>query len=310
MLFNCNKCDTSFKFKRSLKSHIEKIHKITSLSDDSSIGSMKEHECNQCGKKLTKKSNLIVHIDTVHKKKDFVCFKKECKYTTKSVFFMKKHRKTEHGGMMKQRKFGKIMSKQSQNYKKSLKRALKVTQNKIKKEAVEQEGNKDLDNNESKTEEKTSNIFDCTYCNKKFVGKDNFKRHVNGMHLGVKYDCNQCSYKATQISNLNEHIKAVHDHMRYQCDYCEYNSQRRKVVLEHCISSHNINLKPSDINRKKILPSSSTVISPKIAKTVNSKKVINLSEFYCDFCPFETDENENALNNHLVSKHFDEVSGY
>jgi len=219
--------------------------------------------------------------------------------------------------MRKQRKLGKNISQQK-NYKKSLKRALKVSQNKIKKEAVVHEENEKIDDTENKTEEKnTSNLkhtnstpYDCNFCGKTIIGKTNFDRHVDGIHLGVKYDCDRCDYKAKQKTNLIEHINNIHEHLRYQCEHCDYNSQRKNHVVTHCINTHKITPSPSDISRKKFPPTTSGVSSPKIAKKITNRKDIHLSEFYCDFCSFETDENENALTNHLVLKHYDEVSGY
>ena len=50
----------------------------------------------------------------------------------------------------------------------------------------------------------------CEYENCTFQTKTSLRRHVESIHLGIKYPCEHCSYKATNKGHLKRHFKSFH----------------------------------------------------------------------------------------------------
>ena len=188
-LISCSKCPSTFKFKRSLKSHVLKAHKI------------------------------------IKKEKVEVTSEEESRSTSKLL--VRNHKLTEHDGfpsnLLEKRKTNSQMQNYK-NYKKSLKRALKVSNIKIKKEAIE-------------VSEKQKR-FDCDKCGKSFCNLPNLQRHDDGVHLGVKFNCDRCEQTFSQKSNLKNHIDSVHERYRYQCKVCSFNHTKKSKIIEHLEEEH------------------------------------------------------------------------
>ena len=82
----CDKCNTLFKSKPDLKSHIKSVH-----------DRIKPFECNFCAAKFLKKTLMKRHIDSVHEgKKPFQC--NTCGTTFKRNAYLKQHIASVHEG--------------------------------------------------------------------------------------------------------------------------------------------------------------------------------------------------------------------
>merc|ERR1712000_591768 len=79
----------------------------------------------------------------------------------------------------------------------------------------------------------------CDRCDKKFDSPKDLKRHVNGVHLGVKFNCEICSAQFTQKSAVKTHINAVHLKLKlFQCDECDYSCGESSNLKTHVDSVH------------------------------------------------------------------------
>merc|ERR1712126_35314 len=209
-LISCSKCPSTFKFKRSLKSHVLKAHKII------------------------KKEKVEVTSE-----EEFKCSK--CEFTSTSKLLVRNHKLTEHDGFPSNLLEKRKTNSQTQNYKKSLKRAVKVSNIKIKKEAIERE---EVTENTKKR--------DCDKCGKSFCSIQNLQRHINGVHLGVKFNCTKCDQSFSQQSNLKCHIESVHDKTRYQCKICSFSIARKLRMIEHLDQEHGKTGATEEIDFEKI----------------------------------------------------------
>lgn len=80
--------------------------------------------------------------------------------------------------------------------------------------------------------------YHCDTCGKTFKQKTHLTRHVESLHLGIKYPCKLCSYKASQISNLVTHTETVHEKKQYNCKLCPFEARTRFGVRRHSREEH------------------------------------------------------------------------
>ena len=80
--------------------------------------------------------------------------------------------------------------------------------------------------------------FRCDTCGKTFKQKTHLTRHVESLHLGIKYPCQLCNYKASQISNLVTHTETVHEKKQYSCKLCPFEARTRFAVRRHNREEH------------------------------------------------------------------------
>jgi uncharacterized Zn-finger protein len=79
----------------------------------------------------------------------------------------------------------------------------------------------------------------CGVCLKEFGSPKDLKRHMDGVHLGVKFDCLECDYQATRKSNLTQHINTVHRGIhKFKCDQCENSFTASRSLARHIQSVH------------------------------------------------------------------------
>ena len=81
-------------------------------------------------------------------------------------------------------------------------------------------------------------VYSCEYCDKIFHQKTNFTRHVEALHLGIKYPCMHCDYRASQKTNLDIHVESVHEKKYYQCSLCDYKIHSRFNLSRHMRRNH------------------------------------------------------------------------
>ena len=64
--------------------------------------------------------------------------------------------------------------------------------------------------------------YQCDQCEPLAGTLNQFKRHKESKHEGIRYPCDQCKYLAGDISTLKHHKDLKHKGIRYPCDQCEY----------------------------------------------------------------------------------------
>ena len=86
-----------------------------------------------------------------------------------------------------------------------------------------------LDSNNDEIEKN----FKCETCNKEFSSGFVLKKHIEGVHEGIRYKCQLCEISCSQLGALNEHIKSVHQGIRYDCEICQKSFKQRKSLKKH-----------------------------------------------------------------------------
>jgi len=72
----------------------------------------------------------------------------------------------------------------------------------------------------------------CSSCDKSFSQKIGLKRHIEIVHMGIKYKCSFCKADFVQLEKLKSHTKRVHTKLvheikeggfKFKCSYCDSN---------------------------------------------------------------------------------------
>lgn len=264
---------------------------------------------------------------------------KSCDFKTNNRLQLKSHRVAEHllakvksRSSPNTRRIKKEMESTVKSYKRCLKRAIKVSALKIKKEAVENVS--------------VVGKYECGRCEKTFAGPASLRRHTRGIH-GNGFKCTEdgCEFKATHPNFLKSHKIMAHMKIQHQTlndfegkegdqairmdadekeqepkdanDSDKENQEDSKDSFEEPEEDSEED-DPEDVKvtDEKLLEEDKAPDSPPAKRKILSEetspnkvaKIINLSEFYCDFCMFETDE-EDSLSNHLAFSHFLAIFG-
>ena len=272
MKIPCTDCSQTFKFQRSLKSHREKVHNLTTLSlppSGLSEESKLEYEarrfpCTKCERRFKNSGHLSDHVIVVHDKGFFKC-SFNCGFKARSRFLVRRHRQTKHPEVSK-----KVIKKgnksRSKNYKKSLKRAIQVSNIKVKKDS------------QAKVESVKNSLMRklmkrCKLCDKDIRARDvNYhmkKKHFttnpneiqeNIVEIGsskvttnkspikattVRDDknvdplkCDQCDATFSTPANKQRHINGVHLRIKTPCNYCEKEFTQESNLKTHIDMVH------------------------------------------------------------------------
>eukprot|EP00088_Acartia_fossae_P054690 TRINITY_DN6303_c0_g1_i5.p1 TRINITY_DN6303_c0_g1~~TRINITY_DN6303_c0_g1_i5.p1 ORF type:complete len:782 (+),score=149.59 TRINITY_DN6303_c0_g1_i5:50-2395(+) len=80
--------------------------------------------------------------------------------------------------------------------------------------------------------------YPCEECG--YIAGDFYRlrRHINSVHLGIKFPCDQCDFAASDSSGLSRHKKSKHEGYRYVCDKCEYAATTSSDLKRHKNSRH------------------------------------------------------------------------
>ena len=307
--YPCSLCDVKISHQKDLIRHIQSVHE----------NKKRVNKCKQCDFKTSNWKTMKKHRSKIHNDATTTYLMKlldqpkkhrniECSRCGKHYFSnsnLNKHKKICNGARRTtENKKIEPMARTSQ-YKKSVKRAVKVTNIKVKNEALERTENKNND-------KQNTDPITCSKCpGKTFLTATSLKRHDEAVHLGVTYNCDKCNYKASQKCNLTIHIDNVHEKMRYQCSLCSFTAVRKCNIREHMDKKHD----GSTEEPKKVTLETPATATPekqdslqKLSIIEKLREDIKLSEYYCDFCMFET-EVEHSLTNHLALDHYDDIFG-
>ena len=274
----CMKCDKVYSCPDNLRRHLKLIHKssnaeISTLLNSSQNDSMKKVQCSMCNKKFRNKRNLNRHL-------------KNCN-ESESIFNEDKPRTSKMDVNIKMK---------SNNYKKSLKRAIMVTQVKIKKEAVEH------------VEEDNTGKNKCNDCGKEFKYKSNLYLHMRKVQCKNKDKprCEQCDslFQTPQI--LKEHISSNHSGLKVICKNCGRIFSSKANLWRHVNKAR---CKYAD----KDIPSQSKTPAKEVSKESKSPprntkpktpKPDDRCPFTCEKCPYKSDTDFN-LKRHTINRHFE-----
>ncbi len=78
---------------------------------------------------------------------------------------------------------------------------------------------------------KEDNLFECTICNKKFVKKDYYKRHM--LSHEKTFDCHLCSRKFFHNYHLKQHMDFHKEIRDYECDICDFTARFKSNLIKH-----------------------------------------------------------------------------
>jgi len=171
-------------------------------------------------------------------------------------------------------------------------------------------------------------IYACEECGRQFNSKHNVFKHLNEIHLKIKYECDQCDYKAGQKSGLVRHQLAKHgDGVRYlkchlcpktykwdadlkrhidkhsnnkfQCDSCEKEFAEKRNLQSHIKAAH------LNLTHKCRVETCDYEASSLQNLRVHEANIHDVTKkFKCKFCEYET-ARKSDLNRHLSVKHLE-----
>ena len=111
----------------------------------------------------------------------------------------------------------------------------------IKRELEELQSKVSLDGNGYLINSNLQNLkekYFCEHCQSQFSQPSALKRHIKGIHEGVKFECHQCHRTYTQKYMLKEHIEAVHEGMTRRCDLCNLQFNQHSSLKRHIKEKH------------------------------------------------------------------------
>ena len=248
MKIPCTDCSQTFKFQRSLKSHREKVHNILSPrpTDETKFEfEERPHKCTQCKRTFKNSGHLSDHVIVVHDKGSFNC-SFNCGFKARSRFRVRKHREAKHPEGPK-RVLKKGNKSRSKNYKKSLKRAIQVSNIKVKKDSEEKVSIKsslmrklmkrcmlcdkdirarDVNYHMKKRHFTTNptkiqqNIAEIGVSNVTNTKSPNKTPQVNEVQNNDPLKCDHCNQTFSSSASTQRHINGVHLKIKIPCDYC------------------------------------------------------------------------------------------
>jgi len=167
----CDKCNTEFKSSEEMDNHSQECHK-----------SGMEYKCKDCDKIWVSHLALELHYVEEHKKVIFCC--DICGYERTALHNIKRHKRWKHEG-----KKDHVCHICGNSF---------TQPNKLKQHLAAKH-----DIGEAR--------FKCDICNKILCSQQQFKVHMEGVHLkNVKYNCDQCNHSTNTQEALNKHKRRIH----------------------------------------------------------------------------------------------------
>ena len=151
----------------------------------------------------------------------------------------------------------------------------------------------------------------CKKCSMKFDDQESFKKHMKEKHIIINvYNCTSCDYRTTVLEDFKVHVDTIHLSVevkvtnikvskpeekvyRFKCNICEYQCKLRKQLFEHHKSKHITQCDECEYS------------TDDREKMVNHKNYQHaLIDFNCDVCNFTT-RTPYVMQRHKVDVHDD-----
>ena len=133
---------------------------------------------------------------------------------------------------------------------------------------------------ETALQESCLKMYKCIHCENKCETKQGLKKHIENIHIGVKFQCSQCEYLGYEI---RRHM-LIHSDGKHVCDICGHKSREPKDLRYHMLSQH------SGKSRRKL--------------RAKAKEICNVlkQESLCTLCEFKC-KDRNYLKQHVLTVH-------
>ena len=162
----------------------------------------------------------------------------------------------------------------------------------------------------------------CKFCGMKTKNLRNLRRHIEAIHIGIRYPCDQCDHKATQMSSLKLHVKRMHKRILI-CKHCNLKLSSKTELRNHIIAQHSAgDIYPCNqcdylATKREHLKQHMESVHEKIRNTCKfchiefyDKSVLNRHiksvhigiRYQCDQCDFEATQKSN-LKKHVERMH-------
>ena len=174
-----------------------------------------------------------------------------------------------------------------------------------------QSEDKNLNGQENEANIPKSPALKCSKCPMHLDDPESLKKHLQDKHLVINvYNCKSCDYKTTSLDDFKVHVETIHLSVKvnvrktkvpnnnanlaqFKCSHCEYQCRLRKQLLEHNKSKH-----VSQCDECGYI----TDDKEKMADHKNSNHAV--IEFDCDVCNFTT-RTPYVMQRHKVDVHKD-----
>ncbi len=85
--------------------------------------------------------------------------------------------------------------------------------------------------NINEEKENDEHLFECDICNKKFIKKDYYKRHM--LSHEDAFTCHICSKKFFHGYHLKQHMDFHKEVRDYKCDICDFTARFKTNMIKH-----------------------------------------------------------------------------
>ena len=83
--------------------------------------------------------------------------------------------------------------------------------------------------------------FPCEDCGKEFSSKAILTAHTQSTHKGIRFDCNMCDNTFASKTHLRTHVKVTHEEgmaATLHCSRCSYSSVKKANLKRHMLEVH------------------------------------------------------------------------
>ena len=133
---------------------------------------------------------------------------------------------------------------------------------------------------ETAMQKTVTKIYKCNHCDNTCETKQGLNKHIDSIHLGIKYQCSQCEFLGYEI---RRHM-LIHSEGRHVCDICGHRSRLPKELKYHMLSRH------SGKNRRK-----------QRAKA-KERSNVQKQDSFCNQCEFKCKQ-KSYLKQHILTVH-------
>ena len=197
---------------------------------------MKNHKCDECDESLFHRYQLKEHKEAVHEGLLFSC--SECEYKTKYKRWLPRHVKSEHKKIRYECNICGHRARRKSNIRIHIGRNHSGGNSFINEvvlldeDVIKRNSSEPFPSNDDSLNHFSSEILTkvCPYCESK-INSGNLKRHIDKIHLGVKYSCLVCKYTVKSKYKVKGHIKKSHPEVE------EANLSIQRIKLESSYST-------------------------------------------------------------------------